>query len=181
MFTKIVSLVIPIILAITTAIGFIYDSVYLEEFGVGYYELIGSPTHYISIGGIYLLHTYAGNLKLIIIVLGLIGIFYKPLTQKISKHHLERFIDTDSLPYILIASSPIILMAIIPIIQDAQQAATEATTYASDRICITGQATCYDGVILRYRENKIIFYNSESKKTDVYLEKNLISSHHQKI
>lgn len=98
MFTRIVSLVIPIMLAITTAIGFIYDSVYLEEFGVGYYELIASPTHYLSIGGIYLLHTYASNLKIIIFALALFGIIYKPMTRKISKEYVEKYIDTESLP-----------------------------------------------------------------------------------
>lgn len=61
MFSKILGLIFSILLTVAYVIGFIYDASYLEVFGVNYYEIMGSPLDYLSIGGMYLLLSYSKN------------------------------------------------------------------------------------------------------------------------
>ena len=83
MFFKVVSLVFSVLLGMIYVIGFLYDSAFLEKFGVNYYEMLGSPLDYLSIGGIFLLTSYANNLSFLVFVLGVIGVIYMPVKRHI--------------------------------------------------------------------------------------------------
>ncbi|WP_293267705.1 hypothetical protein [Neptunomonas sp.] len=178
MFSKILGLVFSILLTVAYVIGFIYDASYLEEFGVNYYEMMGSPLDYLSIGGMYLLLSYSENLSLLVTVLGIIGICYMPIKRGVPKDIIEKYVDIESVPYVLFSVIPIVFLLLLPVIPDAKEDAIEAIDKANDLLCIEDEGQCFYGVILRYRASKIIFYNSKSNKTNVYTDKKLLSATH---
>ncbi|GAB3284803.1 hypothetical protein [Parahaliea aestuarii] len=178
MFIKTLSLLFSILVTVTYVIGFIYDASFLEEFGVNYYEMMGSPLDYLSIGGMLLLLSYSKNITWLVFVLGIIGICYVPLKRRIPKSTLNKFIDIESLPFVVFSTIPIAFLLLIPVIPDAKKAAKEVIAAPADIICIEDEDRCFDGVVLRYRDSKIIFYNSELKETKVYTDRKLLSAKH---
>lgn len=179
MFPKILGLVFSILVTVSYVIGFMYDASFLEVFGVNYYEMIGPPLGYLSMGGMYLLLSYSNNLTLLVTVLGLVGIFYVPVKRRMPRKLVEEFVDLESVPYILFSVIPIAFLVILPVIPDAKKAAKDAIDNGSDELCVEVMPQCLSGVVLRYRDSKIIFYDSKLKETFVFSDEKLISSTHR--
>lgn len=179
MVLKLASLAFSIILGAMYCIGFIYDSAFLEEFGVNYYELLASPMDYLSIGGVHLLTLYSKNISFLFFGLGTLAVFYVPIKRRIQRAHVEKFIDIESTPYILLSMLPLAFIFLIPVIPVAKEDAKEIfETGFNDLLCVEDVTPCEKGVILRYRDSKIVFYNSETKKASVYTDKRLIKAEH---
>jgi hypothetical protein len=178
LFPKFVAIIFSITITASYLIGFLYDSIFLEQFGVQYYQMIGSPLEYLSTGGMYILMSYATNFTVTIFVLGFFGAFYIPIKRLLQKHSIEKYVDLESLPYILISLVPLAVLFATPVAADAKEAAAEFRRHNADVICMDAQLTCLTGVVLRYRSSNIIFYNSESSETFVFPNNLLISVKH---
>ncbi|MBU2954594.1 hypothetical protein [Marinobacter sp. F3R08] len=175
MFPKALAIVFSLLVTASYVIGFIYDASFLEEFGVNYYEMIGSPLDYLSIGGMYLLFSYSQNLSYLVFGLGIIGICYVPCKRKLSRRSIEKYVDTESVPYVIFSLIPLMLLFFLPIVTDSKTAADEVKAKQDDAICLEGQQQCLRGSVLRYRESKVIFFESESKETRVFPDRVVLS------
>ncbi len=178
MFTKYLAIIFSILVTASYVIGFIYDSSFLDEFGINYYEIMGSPLDYLSIGGMYLLFSIAEHLMLLFGIFGLVGILYIPIKRRLRKNSIEKILDFESLPYILLSLIPFVLLLLLPVGSDSTKLAAELKSQSSDVACIEGEPACLKGEVLRYRDSKLIFYNSESKETAVYPDGRVISVTH---
>lgn len=156
-------------------IGFIYDASFLEEFGVNYYEMIGSPLDYLSIGGMYLLFSYSQNLSYLMFGLGIIGICYVPLKRQLSRRSIEKYVDIESVPYVIFSLIPLLILFFLPIVADSKAAADKVKAKQENVICLEGQQQCLRGSVLRYRDSKVIFFESESKETKVFPDRVVLS------
>lgn len=175
MFPKVLAIVVSLLVTASYVIGFIYDASFLEEFGINYYEMIGSPLDYLSIGGMYLLFSYSKNLSYLVFGLGIIGICYVPLKRKLSRRSVENYVDIESVPYVTLSLLPLFLLFFLPIVSDAQTAAREVKTKQEDSVCLEGKQQCLQGSVLRYRESKVIFFESEAAETRVFPDRVIIS------
>ncbi len=174
MFPKALAIVFSALVSICYVIGFIYDASFLEVFGLSYYEMVGSPLDYLSIGGMYLLFSYSKNITILVFGLGLFGVCYVPIKRKIPREKIEKFIDFESVPYIIFSLAPIFLLFFLPVHSDAVDAAKKVKEENSDMICVDGEVQCIKGVVLRYRDSKIIFFDSELEKTRVFPDRKVI-------
>lgn len=177
---KLIGTILSILITVFYVIGFLYDASFLESFGVNYYEMIGSPLDYLSIGGMYILFHYTNNLTPVVLTFGSIGVCYIPLKNLIQKHKstIEKHIHIESIPYVLVGTIPIALLLMIPVIPNAKEEANNTKSEIKDKICIDNKKECYEGVILRYRDSKIIFFNNKTQKTYVFTDKKLINAEH---
>jgi hypothetical protein len=174
LFPKALAIVFSALVTICYVIGFIYDASFLEEFGLSYYEMIGSPLDYLSIGGMYLLFSYSQNLAILVFGLGLFGVCYVPLKRKIPRKKVEKFVDFESVPYIIFSLVPLFLLFLLPIHSDSVAAAEKVKKESTDIICVEGEAQCINGVVLRYRDSKVIFFDSKLGETRVFPDRKVI-------
>lgn len=175
LFPKALAIVFSALVSICYVTGFIYDASFLEEFGLSYYEMIGSPLDYLSIGGMYLLFSYSQNLTILVFGLGVVGVCYVPLKRKFPREKVEKFIDFESVPYIIFSLAPLFLLFFLPIHSDSVTAAEKVKEESTDVICVEGEAQCINGAVLRYRDSKIIFFDSELEETRVFPDRKVIS------
>lgn len=175
MFTKALMIVFSVVVTTCYVLGFIYDASFLEEFGIYYYEMIGSPLDYLSIGGMYLFFSYIQHWLYWVLGLGIIGICYVPLKRKNLRDSLEKYVHIESVPYVILSLLPILTLVFLPVVSDAQNAASKSKAKHDDSICLKGKDPCIQGKVLRYRDSKIIFFEYESKETKVFPDKVVVS------
>ena len=186
MFLKIITLIVTLFIGTLYSIGFIVDSVYLEGFGISYAEILGSPLDYLAIGGVYMLNKFTKYLTLICFALACISIFVIPAFRSIKANSkiytkVKAYVDFKSVPYILASFSPFLIiwmLQVIPETNEQVKGVIEKSVTLNDEICIIGETECISGTILRYRDAKVIFYNSSTKKASIYPDSVLAKATH---
>ena len=179
--------------------GFIFDSAFLEKFGISYAQILGSPLDYLAIGGIYALNKFSYWGVLIVFFLLFLFAFGIGVLQKYKDDpaiftSVKRYVNSKSAPYLIASSSLVFLMSwIFLVITDSQNYALEVfeeskKNYALeafdeskknyDEICITGKDECIAGIILRYRGGKVFFYNHATEKSSIYNDSLLAKAIH---
>lgn len=154
--------VISVLVSITYVVGFLFDTAFLEQFQFAHYELIGNPLDYFAIGGMYLLFNFTKHLTVIGIIVALIGIGYMPIKRKLNLNIIKRYIDVESIPYVIFGTLPLFFIVIVPVIKDALASAEQfKSSEIREEICVAYQEGCFKGIVLRYRDAKVIFLSKD--------------------
>lgn len=174
MFYKILAISFSALITICYVVGFIYDASFLEEFGINYYEIIGEPLDYLSIGGMYLLFVYSKHLSVFVIGLAIFGICFVPLKRNIPRDKIEKIVDIESVPYVILSLAPLMFLLLFLVHFDAVDAAKEVRSKNTTFICVESEKECIKGAVLRYRNSKVIFFDSELKATRVFPDRKVL-------
>lgn len=169
MFYKNLAILFSVFVSFCYVVGFVYDSSLLEEFGVNYYEMIGSPLDYLSIGGMYFFSLYAMNLTVAFFLVGCVSIAYYPVKRQVSKRWLDKMGGVNNLGVILLGFVPfVILFLALNVHSDSVEYAKKIKSQNKDMLCISESEKCLNGVVVKYRDSKVIFYDHEKNETRVY-------------
>ena len=156
--------VISALVSITYVLGFLFDAAFLEQFQFAHYELIGNPLDYFAIGGMYLLFNFTKHLTIIAIIVALIGIGFMPIKRKLNPGTIKKYVDPESIPYVLFGALPLLILVIVPVISDAKVSAEKFKgSVIKEEVCVTYQANCFKGIVLRYREGKVVFLSKDER------------------
>ncbi|EHU9474325.1 hypothetical protein BBM86_22695 [Vibrio parahaemolyticus] len=177
--TKVVVGILSLMVTTAYVIGFLYDAAFLEKLGLAHYEMIGDSLEYLSIGGMYLFFNFASGLAFFMIVGALIGCGYMPLKRFITAkaNGLSSYVDLQSLPYILIGSLPVLFVALVPVVNDANElAAQHLKSEANTQVCKLSDQQCFNGIVVKYRDGKLVFLSKDKStynRVFVIPEKNI--------
>ncbi|MUK28471.1 hypothetical protein [Aliivibrio fischeri] len=178
---KVILGIVSLLISITYLLGFLFDSAFLEKFGFVYYEMVGDSLEYLTIGGMYLFGNFAAGLFWFILVSAIIGCGFVPFKRWLqeSGKNLNKFVDLESVPYILIALIPVLFIVIVPVVNDAQSLAKEykEATKPRAKVCIKDKNVCYKGIVVKYRSGKLVFLSKEEDNLNriiVVPEKNIL-------
>ncbi|ENM5780040.1 hypothetical protein NTH33_003686 [Vibrio mimicus] len=177
--TKVVIGILSLIVTTAYVIGFLYDAAFLEKLGFAHYEMVGDSLEYLSIGGMYLFFNFASGLVVFMVAGALIGCGYMPLKRFViaKVNWVNTYIDLQSLPYILVGSFPGLFVALVPVVNDANElAAQHLQAKANTQVCKLSDQQCFKGVVIKYRSGKLVFLSKERStynKVIVIPEKNI--------
>ena len=179
-YLKILAGFLSALITIAYIVGFLYDAAFLEHLGVLYYEMVGSSLEYLTIGGMFLLLNFALSFAWITVLIAIFSCAYKPALSYIREKEfiIQQYIDVTSIPYVVFGTIPMLMIAIIPISNKANQDADEHLNSKTPRVrvCIQEPKVCYSGNVIKYREGKLIFLSKEKStynKVLVIPEKNI--------
>jgi len=171
--------IVSTFVSITYVIGFILDAAFLEQFGFAHFELIGNALDYLAIGGIYLMFNFAKHFVYIGIFTAVVGIAYHPVKVKCNREFINKYINVDGVPYVLLGAIPLLFVVLLPVVTDAKSLADQfKNAKASEKICIAGNSECFTGRVLRYRESKVVFISKDKESYNlakVIPEKRVVS------
>ncbi len=178
---KVVVSILSIMVTTAYVTGFLYDAAFLEKLGITHYEMVGDSLEYLSIGGAYLFFNFASDLAVFMTLGALIGCGYIPLKRLITSkaNWVNSYIDLQSMPYVLVGLLPVLFVAIVPVINDANELADQHFKSGPNaRVCKLSNQQCLEGVVVKYRAGKLIFLSKEKStynKVVVIPEKNISS------
>jgi hypothetical protein len=166
---RIISFLALAFMAFLYAVGFIYDSGYLLEFGYDSIQLPASPQEYLVFGSVFVLTGVVKQFTVFFYGLGVIASGYKPIERILINSKLSRYIDIQSLPYIMTAAMlPMLILMVGTILSSGQADAKQIKrTTGNQELTFThnkDQYTC-SGSIIRNRNNMLLFYDQNSKQT----------------
>lgn len=169
--TKAISIFGLTLLSAVYAIGFIYDSSYIEYFGVNWMQLFASPAEYLAIGGILIFKGVLKWFTLLFFLSGLVACAVMPVKEEMKRRGITRYFDIQSL--LLILSSILICVLILYpglIIAKAKRDAgndekmlksiTTIVEYRGGNEIIRSK-----GVVLRNRNDLVLLYDSDRNQS----------------
>ena len=103
------------------------------------------------------------------IVFSAVGVTYLPIKREISREFISKYIDIESIPYVLLGLLPVCFIAIVPVVNDAQKLAQEYKSMEPrELICTKTESSCKKGNVIMYRASKVIFLTyKENKKGSI--------------
>ncbi|QYJ95706.1 hypothetical protein [Shewanella spartinae] len=174
---KLASFALSALITITYVIGFIYDASFLEAFHLSYYELLGSPLDYLTIGGMYLALITTKNL-LAVVILSLLSSLLAAAISNYSHLFNQLLPNRYNSAFVLLTLSPLGLILLMLVVHHSARANSENYKKDGNHIiqveAATGQVVSYCGNILRYRDNKTVFYIPSNDKTMVVPDKRVV-------
>ncbi|OEB03568.1 hypothetical protein BBN05_16655 [Vibrio parahaemolyticus] len=177
--TKVVVGILSLMVTTAYVIGFLYDAAFLEKLGFAHYEMIGDSLEYLSIGGVYLFFNFSSGLAFFMLVGALIGCGYMPLKRFITAkaNWVGSYLDLQSLPYILIGLLPVLFVAFVPVVNDANELADQhLKSEANTKVCKLSDQQCFNGIVVKYRDGKLVFLSKDKStynRVIVIPEKNI--------
>ncbi|QYJ99758.1 hypothetical protein [Shewanella psychrotolerans] len=174
---KLASFALSAVITITYVIGFIYDASFLEAFHLSYYELLGSPLDYLTIGGMYLTSIAARNL-VAVVILSLLSSLLAAAISNYSHLLIQMLPNRFNSTVVLLTLSPLGLILLMLVVHHSARANSENYKKDGNHIIqvegADGQFVSHCGNLLRYRDNKTVFYLPSNDKTMVIPDKRVI-------
>lgn len=177
---RIISFLAIAFLTFLYAVGFIYDTGYLMEFGYDSIQLPAPPQEYLVFGSVFILTGVVKKFAVFFFGFGVIAAGYKPVQRAIEKSKLSNYFDLESIPYIMTATAvPMLILMVGPILSSGQVDATEVknANVAQEITFLKGsEPYSSSGSIIRNRNNMVLFYDKTSQQTILLPTSNIIKN-----
>lgn len=160
--------------------GFLHDAAYMEVFGIEHDELMGGPIEYLSTGA---LQVFSAAYLYVFIAAGFVwfgalcGVVFA-LPDFVSRMKFRLSQKKDVTAGLLLICFVLWLIIFSQIIEPSKESAKNDIKHSSlkppDLLCLTPIAgECIPGMLLRYRDSKVIFFNPAEQQVLVLPEKKI--------